>query len=100
MYLALADERPVAVASLRRSEASAQVDLGWSGALPVTGVHEEDLAVALVGRCLRHAAAAGQRVLLEVDEGDAHLWRLLGRLPMEYEPDWLTFAEVPRLPTE
>ncbi|MCC7022974.1 MAG: hypothetical protein IT338_09110 [Thermomicrobiales bacterium] len=95
MYLALAEKRPVAVASLRRSETSPHVELAWAGALPATTAHEGDLVVALVGRCLRHASAATWPVLCEVDEADTHLWRLLDRLPVEYEPDWLTFAELP-----
>lgn len=95
MYLARIGERPVGVASLRRGITPTQVDLGWAGALPVVAPHGEDLVLALVGRCLRHASLASWHLLLEVDEADSHLWRLLERLPVVLEPDWLTFAEPP-----
>lgn len=96
MYLALDGEHPVAVASLRRGDSAAQVDLGWTGALPAAATREGELVFALVGRCLRHAAAASCHVLLEVDEADSRLWQLLDRLPVAFEPDWLTFAELSR----
>jgi hypothetical protein len=73
------------------------VDLGWAGALPTIATEEGDLVFALVGRCLRHAAVADWHVLLEVDEADSRLWQLIDRLPVALEPDWLTFAELPRL---
>jgi hypothetical protein len=96
MYLALIGEHPVAVASLRRSGAPSQVDLGWVGALPAVATRDGDLVFALVGRCLRHAALVAWHVLLEVDEADTHLWQLLDQLPVALDPDWLTFAELPR----
>ncbi len=100
MYLALVGEQPVAVASLRRGDAPAQMELGWVGALPAAATHGGNLVFALVGSCLRHAAVAAWHVLLEVDEADTRLWQLLDRLTVALEPDWLTFAELAHLDAE
>lgn len=82
----------IGVASLRRADDPAAVELGWVG---VVGEHRtvaDDLVLALVGVCLRRAAAAGWRVEVEVDAADAPLWRLVDGWPVALEADWLTFA--------
>lgn len=92
LFVAVTGDAPVAVASLRRGRSPGGVDLGWVGAVGAHRGWGADLAAALVGRCLGYAADEGWAVRVEVDEADAHLWRLVGALPVVWEPDWLTFA--------
>ncbi|MDQ3693041.1 MAG: GNAT family N-acetyltransferase [Chloroflexota bacterium] len=91
MHLALDGTRPVAVASLRRSALPEEPELGWAGAGSDVAAHENDLAFAVVGRCLAHATAVGWRLHFEADEGDGWWWRLLNRIPARLEDDWLNF---------
>jgi GNAT superfamily N-acetyltransferase len=98
LFLALAEDTPVAVASLRRGRSPGEVDLGWVGAVEAHRARGTDLAAALVGRCLRYAADEGWTVRVEVDEADEHLWRLTGVLPVVWEPDWLAFATAGPIP--
>ena len=93
MIVALQGEDLVAVSSLRRTADEAQVDLGWTGVLEDHAAQRDELIHALVGKCLQHTVGTNWQVLVEVDEADTTLWQLSERLPLQPEPDWLTFAE-------
>lgn len=94
MVLALQGEQMVAVSSLRRTEDDTQVELGWTGVLVRHAAFRDDLTLVLLGNCLQIAARMNWRVVFEVDEADPTLWSLCARLPLQREPDWLTFAEL------
>lgn len=93
MIMALQGEHLAAVSSLRRREGEAAVDLGWVGVLPRYAQQQDDLIYSLVGECLHDAASTNRPVMVEVDEANATLWELMQRLPLQLEPDWLTFIE-------
>jgi GNAT superfamily N-acetyltransferase len=92
LFVALADDRPVGVASLRRGESPEDRELGWIGIGQGHHHRANTLIAALLGRCLTHAQTSSGPVRVEVDEADWHLWRMLDGLPVRWEPDWLTFA--------
>lgn len=92
LFVALADDRPVGVASLRFGENHIDRELGWIGVANEHRGRAAPLTAALLGRCLTHARAEGRPIRVEVDEADRHLWRLVDGLPIPWEPDWLTFA--------
>ena len=86
----LLDDQPVAVASLRRGPTAGTLDLGWVG---VTNPHRtlrDAFTVALVGRCLASVAGRYEVFTVEIDETDAPLRNLMGRLPVRWDADWLT----------
>lgn len=93
-FIAVEKRRMVAVSSLRRTDISGPVDLGWTGAVVPNQQQCRDLVHALAGACLNYAASEELSVTFEVDEADQIMWELLARLPVEREPDWLTFAET------
>lgn len=84
----------IAVSSLRRTDISGPVDLGWTGAVVTDQQQCRDLVYTLVGACLRHAEMANLPVSFEGNEADTIVWELTARLPLEREPDWLTFADA------
>lgn len=91
-YVGLIDDRPGAVASLRRGETLDKLDLGWVGVAARHQDYRDEFAVALVGRCLTYSAERHETLSVEVDETDGPLWDLINKLPVALEPDWLTFA--------
>lgn len=94
MFIALAENQPVAVASLRPHPAPDTVELGWVGVATAHVHHADDLTLALIGRCLERATIERWQIQVEVDEVDTRLWSLVARLPAALEPDWLTYAET------
>lgn len=93
-FIGLEKRRMIAVSSLRRPDISGSVDLGWTGAVIADQQRRRDLVYTLVGACLTYAAVEELPVSFEVDEADQIMRELLARLPVEREPDWLTFAET------
>ena len=94
LFVALAGDRPVGVASLRLGPSPGDRELGWIG---VDGGHRDraaPLTAGLLGRCLAQARAHRRRVRLEIDEANRHLWRLVEGLAVPWEPDWLTHARA------
>ncbi len=92
LFVATFERQPVALASLRRADRSQAFELGWVG---VSHRHQErapELTLALVGRCIAYARDRDTVIDIEVDEEDRHLWRLVSELPLNAEPDWLTFT--------
>jgi hypothetical protein len=69
------------------------VELGWTGTVLTDQQQRKHLVHALLGVTLRRAASENWRVSFEVDAADTILWDMAGRLPLEREPDWLTFAD-------
>lgn len=92
LFVALADDRPVGVASLRLGATPGDRDLGWIGVAEGHPDRAASLIAALLGRCLKQVHAERLPIRVEVDEADRHLWRLVDGLPVRWEPDWLTFA--------
>jgi len=88
--IGLLDDQPVAVASLRRSPTAATLDLGWVGVSNPHRPHRDANTVALVGRCLASVAGRYEVFTVEIDETDAPLRNLMGRLPVRWDADWLT----------
>jgi hypothetical protein len=93
-YVALERKRLVGVSSLRGTDRNGTVELGWTGSVLTDQQQRKHLVHALLGASLRHAASANWRVSFEVDEADTVMWEMTARLPLEREPDWLTFAEA------
>ena len=93
-YVALKKKRLVGVSSLRGTDRTGTVELGWTGSVLDDPEQRKHLAHALLGASLRHATSENWRVSFEVDEADTILWDMTARLPLEREPDWLTFAEA------
>jgi hypothetical protein len=93
-YVALERKRLVGVSSLRGTGIPGRVELGWTGSVLDDLQLRKHLDHALLGASLRHAASANWRVSFEVDEADTVLWDMAGRLPLDREPDWLTFADA------
>ena len=91
LFVALAEDTPVAAASLRYGKAAGTFDLGWIGAEPAHANPTEDLCAALLGRCLDAARRRAWPLRIEVDEANAIPWRLLEVLPIAWEPDWMTW---------
>ena len=92
-YVALQKKRLVGVTSLRSTGRTGLVELGWTGSVLDDPQQRNTLVRALLGVSLRHAASANWPVSFEVDEADTVLWEMTARLPLDREPDWLTFAE-------
>lgn len=92
-YVALQKKQLVGVTSLRDTGIPGKVELGWTGSVLDDPRQRELLAHALLGISLRHAASANRPVSFEVDEADMALWEIITRLPLDREPDLLTFAE-------
>ena len=92
-YIALRRKQMIAVSSLRRIFGRDVVELGWTGAILGDQRQRRDLVYTLLGACLRHATSENWPVSFEVDEADSIMWEMTERLPLEREPDWLTFAE-------
>ncbi|MGH2560066.1 MAG: GNAT family N-acetyltransferase [Thermomicrobiales bacterium] len=86
---------PAAVGSLRSGVSPGEVDLGWVCVANQHWADAANLTAALVGRCITEADRHGWVVRIEVDEADEDLWRILHRLPVSWEPDWLTFTLDP-----
>jgi hypothetical protein len=93
-YVALERKRLVGVSSLRRTDQTGLVELGWTGSILIDQQQRKNVVHTLLGTSLRHAASANWRVSFEVDEADTIMWELTARLPLEREPDWLTLAEA------
>lgn len=93
-YVALERQCLVGVSSLRRTDHTGRVELGWTGAILDDPQQRAHLVHALLGACLHHATSENWRVAFEVDEADTILWDMAGRLPLDREPDLLTFAET------
>lgn len=94
LYIALIDDRPVAVASLREIPGQKELDLGWVGVASDYQSDARPLVAAVLERCLRHAVRRGATVKIEVDEADQILWTIARRIPVAWEPDWLTYLRV------
>lgn len=88
----LLDDQPVAVASLRRGPTAGTLDLGWVGVTTPHWPLREAFTVALVGRCLASVAGRFADLTVEIDETDAPLRNLMGRVPVRWDADWLTFS--------
>lgn len=93
-YVALQKKRLVGVSSLRGAGIPGQVELGWTGAVLDDEQQRKPLVQALLGESLRHATSENWPVAFEVDEADTILWDMTARLPLDLEPDWLTFVET------
>jgi hypothetical protein len=93
-YVALEKKRLVGVSSLRGTGIPGRVELGWTGAILEDPQRREHVVHALLGASLRHATSENWPVAFEVDEADTILWEMTARLPLDLEPDWLTFAET------
>jgi hypothetical protein len=94
IYVALERKRLVGVSSLRGTDRNGTVELGWTGSVLTDQQLRKHLVHALLGASLRHAASENWRVSFEVDAADTILWDMTARLPLEREPDWLTFVEA------
>lgn len=90
MFVAWAGDVPAAVASLRVWPPVPPVDLGWVGAAAAFASDAPDLVLSLLGRCCQHASTAGWSIRVEIDEADRLVSDLAARLPIRWEPDWLT----------
>ncbi len=95
LFVALADETPIGIASLRRGLTLGDIDLGWTGVLAGLATAAPALTATLLDRCLVYARARGWTVRIEVDEADHVLWRLINALPVANEPDWLNLERIP-----
>ena len=93
-YVALQKKQLVGVTSLRRTDRPGLVELGWTGSVLTDPEQRRNLVHALLGTSLRHAASANWQVSFEVDAADTVMWEMTARLPLDREPDWLTFAET------
>lgn len=93
-YVALRKKLLVGVSSLRGTGGAGQVELGWTGAILDDEQQRKQLVHALLGASLRHATAANWPVTFEIDAADTILWDMTAQLPLDREPDWLTFVEV------
>lgn len=98
LFIALAGDEPVGIASLRHGLAPGDIDLGWAGVITARDAAAPDLTAALLARCLAHARERGWSIHIEVDEADRILWRLLDVLPLSREPDWLNLEYPTRTP--
>jgi hypothetical protein len=92
--VAMQGKRLVGVTSLRSTDHPGLVELGWTGSVLDDPQQRKYLVQALLGVSLRHAVSAKWNVSFEVDEADTVTWDIVMRLPLDREPDWLTFAET------
>ncbi|MDQ2651805.1 MAG: hypothetical protein M3Z20_02070, partial [Chloroflexota bacterium] len=78
-YVALERKRLVGVSSLRGAGRTGTVELGWTGSVLVDEQQRKQLAHALLGASLRHAASENWRVSFEVDAADTIMWDMTAR---------------------
>lgn len=97
--LALRGDRPVGIASLRRTTVETVAGqhargLGWVGSLGAASGDDDRICAALTGWCLRRAGASGLAVEVELDDTHAAAIRYCEGAGVVWAREWLTFATL------
>lgn len=97
-YIALHQDRPVGIASLRGLEEATECELGWIGVAGMSPSLAARIHEALWNECLTNAFIRNVSVHMEIDHADRMSTYLSTQLPIRWEPDWLTYYHRPNSP--
>lgn len=90
-FIALYGETPVGVASLRRLPVANECDFGWIGVVDLPDHLAIHVHASLWSLCLTAAHISRLAIHFEIDLADRLSTLTSNELPIEWEPDWLTF---------
>ncbi|MBA2468768.1 MAG: GNAT family N-acetyltransferase [Chloroflexia bacterium] len=92
LVVALRDDRPFAMASLRALTSEGTCELGWAGGDPTSGQEGFRVARILVAHCLALARERGWAVGVEADQADPILQDVVKQWPLRDHRIWVNYG--------